>query len=61
MKEMNYEYNIESLKQNNCVLAWNGGPTTVNTPKQISSFGDCKQILPFAGAGIGMFDGTGII
>jgi len=51
--------NIEALKQNNCILHWTGDVASANSPKQITSYGDCKQILPFPGAGIGMFDGTG--
>lgn len=51
--------NVEALKSNGCQLWWPGAVASANSPKQITSYGDCKQILPFPGAGIGMFDGTG--
>lgn len=49
----------EAKKQLGCVLHWSGGPSSSNAPKQITPYGDVKQLLPFPGAGIGMFDGTG--
>lgn len=51
--------NVEALKGLGNVLWWTGNVATANSPKSISANGDCKQILPFPGAGIGMFDGTG--
>jgi len=51
--------NVEALKQNGCQLWWTGAVASSNSPKAITSAGDCKQILPFPGAGIGMFDGAG--
>lgn len=51
--------NIESLKQNSCIMHWTGERATANAPKAITAAGDVKQILPFPGAGIGMFDGNG--
>ena len=51
----------EAKKQNGCVLHWNGAVASTNSPKAITANGDVKQILPFLGAGIGMFDGTGDI
>lgn len=50
---------IEALKQNQCILAWNGQVATANAPKAITPAGNVTQLLPFSGAGIGMFDGTG--
>jgi hypothetical protein len=50
---------INGLKQNNCILHWPGGVSTANAPKTITANGDAKQLLPFPGAGIGRFDGTG--
>ena len=49
----------DALKQNNCILHWTGSNSTANSIKTITAVGDCKQILPFPGAGIGMFDGNG--
>ena len=49
----------ETKKQLNCILHWTGSNVSVNAPKVITAVGDAKQILPFPGAGIGMFDGTG--
>lgn len=51
--------NLNALKSNECCLYWTGQSVSSNSPKTISSFGDCKQLLPFPGAGIGMFDGNG--
>jgi hypothetical protein len=51
--------NVEALKQNGCQLWWPGQVASSNAPKAITAAGDAKQILPFPGAGIGMFDGTG--
>jgi len=51
--------NIQSLKQNQCILHWTGSNCSVNAPKVITANGNVTQILPFPGAGIGMFDGTG--
>lgn len=50
--------NVEALKQNGCKLWWPGQVASANAPKSISANGDAKQILPFAGAGIGIFNGT---
>lgn len=49
----------EAKKQAGCVLHWTGAVASANSPKAITSNGDTKQLLPFPGAGIGMFDGTG--
>lgn len=49
----------EAKKQLGCVLHWNGSTASTNAPKAITSVGDAKQILPFPGAGIGIFDGNG--
>lgn len=49
----------EALKQNQCILAWNGQVATANAPKAITPAGNVTQLLPFSGAGIGMFDGSG--
>lgn len=52
--------NIEALKGLGNVLWWPGSQATGSmTTKAITAVGDVKQILPFSGAGIGMFDGTG--
>ena len=44
--------NIESMKQNGAVLWWTGNVASANSPKQITPYGDVKQILPFPGAGV---------
>ena len=51
--------NLQALKNLNCQLWWSGNVATGNLPKSITSYGDCKQLLPYPGAGIGMFDGSG--
>jgi hypothetical protein len=51
--------NVEALKQNGCELWWTGSYGAANAPKAITSNGNVTQVLPFPGAGIGMFDGTG--
>lgn len=49
----------EAKKQLGCVLHWNGAVASSNSQKAITANGNVKQLLPFPGAGIGMFDGTG--
>lgn len=51
--------NVEALKSNGCQLWWPGAVASANSPKAITANGDVKQLLPFPGAGIGMFDGDG--
>jgi hypothetical protein len=51
--------NIQTLKSQGCELWFKGSEAVANAPKAITAAGDCKQVLPFPGAGIGMFDGTG--
>jgi hypothetical protein len=51
--------NIDSLKDNNCVLWYKGNAATANAPKTITANGNVTQILPFPGAGIAMFDEAG--
>lgn len=50
--------NVEALKGLGAQLWWPGAVASANAPKAISANGDVKQVLPFSGAGIGMFDGT---
>lgn len=52
--------NIEALKQNKCVLWWPGSIASTNAPKPITAVGNATQILPFPGAGIGIFNGDGV-
>lgn len=49
----------EAKKQLGCVLHWTGQTATQNAPKAITAAGGATQVLPFPGAGIGMFDGNG--
>lgn len=51
--------NPQTLKQLGCELWWPGEKATANSPKAITAAGNATQILPFPGAGIGLFDGTG--
>ena len=50
--------NVEALKDLGAQLWWPGQIASA-APKTITANGNVKQLLPFPGAGIGMFDGTG--
>lgn len=51
--------NPQTMRQLGCELWWPGEKATANSPKAVTASGNATQILPFAGAGIGMFDGNG--